>query len=342
MRTKGGAQHRFSIALQITNRLYQSSHSSFCLCPQNSAPSSASTSASISSPSCWSADQCPESAASMTSSMDTKQHFDTDFTLRLLKTEDEDETKEDECNRLLQAQSSNTSLVLLSSSDLPDASTTNSQTSIGSPSRSSSLPSSHSMQLGFQQVTYSLPVTQSTPTTVSTCLARVWKNRRSSRAINDNAFKSICCDADTVSHRTAVPKRQVLCGIDGYARPGELLAVMGPSGSGKTTLLNILSGRLKADSGLISVNGQPLNKQLRRKMGYVLQSDIFFAGLTLKQTLMVCCFFFYFFCFHIHFTLQYCFFIDRLRHVPFDRKQMAFLCLHIVHFKIKYFISFDF
>jgi len=42
-----------------------------------------------------------------------------------------------------------------------------------------------------------------------------------------------------------------LVGVDVDLWPGEMLAVVGESGSGKTTLLNVLSGRLRPDSGTV-------------------------------------------------------------------------------------------
>lgn len=90
--------------------------------------------------------------------------------------------------------------------------------------------------------------------------------------------------------RTPQTRRNLLNGVSGEARPGELMVILGPSGCGKTTLLNILSARLKlhrgrGDQGLIFVNGEKRTKRFKRHASFVLQEDLFFSSLTVQQTL---------------------------------------------------------
>ena len=81
-------------------------------------------------------------------------------------------------------------------------------------------------------------------------------------------------------------ERTLLDQISGQVHPGQLTALMGPSGSGKTTLLNILAARkLNGVTGNIWINNQRYEKSMKRRFAYVLQEDIFFENLTVKQQL---------------------------------------------------------
>ena len=56
----------------------------------------------------------------------------------------------------------------------------------------------------------------------------------------------------------------------------------GPSGAGKTTLVNVLAGRTQPSRGVVALNGQPLDKKLRRNIAYVMQNDILLTNLTVR------------------------------------------------------------
>ncbi|XP_031379625.1 ABC transporter G family member 11-like isoform X2 [Punica granatum] len=79
--------------------------------------------------------------------------------------------------------------------------------------------------------------------------------------------------------------RSILRGLTGYAKPGQVLAIMGPSGSGKSTLLDALAGRLDSkarQTGQILVNGrkQPL---AYGTSAYVTQEDVLTWTLTVRE-----------------------------------------------------------
>lgn len=56
------------------------------------------------------------------------------------------------------------------------------------------------------------------------------------------------------------------------SKPGEFIALVGPSGCGKSTLLNLLAGLLKATSGDVIFQGQPV-EDVNTHVGYVTQRD---------------------------------------------------------------------
>lgn len=87
------------------------------------------------------------------------------------------------------------------------------------------------------------------------------------------------------------PTKQIVKGASGFARAGEVLAVMGPSGSGKTTLLNVLAQRPTLGKngywrGNILLNGQAPWHDWERDMAYVMQKDIFYDELKVHENLI--------------------------------------------------------
>ncbi|KAL5202634.1 hypothetical protein ABZP36_013586 [Zizania latifolia] len=85
------------------------------------------------------------------------------------------------------------------------------------------------------------------------------------------------------------PTKALLDGISGEARDGELFAVMGTSGSGKSTLVDALAGRIARESlrGSVELNGEPLHgRRLRAISAYVMQDDLLYPMLTVRETLL--------------------------------------------------------
>lgn len=80
---------------------------------------------------------------------------------------------------------------------------------------------------------------------------------------------------------------RILHGVSGYVAQGGSLAILGPSGSGKTTLLNLLAGRsmYEPESGTVLSGGVERNARTKRSIRYVMQDDLFFSALTVRETL---------------------------------------------------------
>ncbi|XP_004349233.2 ATP-binding cassette transporter [Capsaspora owczarzaki ATCC 30864] len=81
--------------------------------------------------------------------------------------------------------------------------------------------------------------------------------------------------------------KTLLTDINGYVKPGMLVALMGPSGAGKTTLLDVLADRKTGGTatGSILVNGAPRNEYFKRISGYCEQQDIHFSQHTVKEAI---------------------------------------------------------
>ncbi|KAI3906691.1 hypothetical protein MKW92_011489, partial [Papaver armeniacum] len=79
--------------------------------------------------------------------------------------------------------------------------------------------------------------------------------------------------------------RALLQGLNGYAKPSEILTIMGPSGSGKSTLLDALAGRGASNtrqSGSIKVNGRKQTLAFGNS-AYVTQDNVLTTTLTVKE-----------------------------------------------------------
>ena len=102
----------------------------------------------------------------------------------------------------------------------------------------------------------------------------------------ENVDKFVELVEDKPFRKKKVTLKQILFGASGCVRPGEIMALMGPSGSGKTTLLNVLGGRTTMRlSGEVTLNGERLVKSMKRRIAYVMQQDIFFDHLTVREQL---------------------------------------------------------
>ena len=70
---------------------------------------------------------------------------------------------------------------------------------------------------------------------------------------------------------------------------GEVYGVLGPNGSGKTTTLGIILNVLNADTGSYTWNGKAPHKEIRKKIGSLLETPNFYPYLSARQNLSIVC-----------------------------------------------------
>jgi ATP-binding cassette subfamily G (WHITE) protein 2 (SNQ2) len=82
-------------------------------------------------------------------------------------------------------------------------------------------------------------------------------------------------------------ERKLLNKVNGYAKPGVMIALVGASGAGKSTLLNTLSQRQSTGvvSGEFLVDGKDLGKAFQRGTGFCEQMDLHDGTATIREAL---------------------------------------------------------
>ena len=70
--------------------------------------------------------------------------------------------------------------------------------------------------------------------------------------------------------------RAVLKGVDLRLQAGELVGLIGPNGSGKSSLMRVCAGMLRADAGIVHIDGLDLRAEplaSRRRFGYAVEPE---------------------------------------------------------------------
>ncbi|XP_034942024.1 ATP-binding cassette sub-family G member 1-like [Chelonus insularis] len=106
----------------------------------------------------------------------------------------------------------------------------------------------------------------------------------------DLAFNNIRYSVKSWNYKKFLPEvKEILHGVSGEFRAGELTAIMGPSGAGKSTLLNVLAGfTVQGMTGQVLVNGKermPYSERWKRTSTYIHQDSLPRAKLTVGEAM---------------------------------------------------------
>jgi lipopolysaccharide export system ATP-binding protein len=84
--------------------------------------------------------------------------------------------------------------------------------------------------------------------------------------------------------------RKVVREVSLYVRRGEAVGLLGPNGAGKTTAFYMITGLVKADSGIVELDGNditglPMYQRARLGIGYLPQEASIFRGLNVEDNI---------------------------------------------------------
>ena len=99
--------------------------------------------------------------------------------------------------------------------------------------------------------------------------------------VSEPASSKVSIQGVSMRFQTDGSPIEVLTSIDLDVRDGEFVCILGPSGCGKSTLLNIVGGFLKASSGKVLIDGQPVTGPDSRRI-FVFQERGVFPWLTVE------------------------------------------------------------
>jgi len=68
-------------------------------------------------------------------------------------------------------------------------------------------------------------------------------------------------------------------------KQGEILGMVGPNGAGKTTTIRMLMDIIKPDSGEIKIFGEPINEDVKNRIGYLPEERGLYKKLTVTDSL---------------------------------------------------------
>jgi lipopolysaccharide export system ATP-binding protein len=88
----------------------------------------------------------------------------------------------------------------------------------------------------------------------------------------------------------AYKARRVVEDVSLHVRRGEAVGLLGPNGAGKTTVFYMITGLVKPDKGVISLDGYdvtplPMYRRARLGIGYLPQEASVFRGLTVEENI---------------------------------------------------------